>query len=405
MRSRTLLLGTAGAALIIGLLACGGRHDHRIFFDDRPSWTTQAVAVADLTGSGKKAVVSLNALSGNQAGFVTTRLQDAANPGAWLAPLRSGAGLNPGAFALAPNGALVVANRQVALQLAAANTVSVLAPNAAQPGTWQASATLPVGPRNPSAVAVGDLNADGLYDVVVAAEGGSDVLLYVQDPAGTFAAPVSLPVGGEPTALAVGDLNNDGLQDLVVATSGNTLSVLLQDPANKGAFLPHKDYTVGTRPVSVAIGSLAGTGLPDVVTANYGTSVAPTNQGISVLLHDPANPGGFKAAVAYNTGDAFASCVAMGDLNGDGKLDLAVANQGLPGLPGSVSVLLQDPANPGAFLQPVLYPGAYGPAWVAIGDVDGDGLADLVMADGGTFFRLQTTGSAGVFGPLRQFLQ
>jgi hypothetical protein len=363
------------------------------------------VAVADLNGDGRLDVVSANAVTGDQPGFVTSRLRDPANAGTWLAPLRSAAGLNPGAFALAPGGALVVANRQVWLQLAAANTVSVLSPVAAQPGTWQPLATLPVGTRNPAGVAVGDLNGDGLYDVAVAADGGSDLLLFLQGPAGTFAAPVSLAVGGEPTAVAVGDVNGDGLQDLVVATRGNIVSVLLQDPASKGTFLPRKDYPVGTCPVSVAIASLAGGGLPDVVTANYGTAVAPTSQGLSVLLHDPAQPGSFKAAVSYNTGDAYSSGVAVGDLNGDGKADVAVANQGLPGLPGSVSVFLQDPATPGAFLQPTLYQGAYGPSAVAIGDVDGDGLADLVMADGGTFFRLQITGKPGVFGPLGQFLQ
>jgi hypothetical protein len=208
---------------------------------------------------------------------------------------------------------------------------------------------------------------------------------------------VSLPVGGVPTAVAMADLNGDGLLDLAVATSGNLVSVLLQNPASPGTFLPHVDYTVGSNPVSVKAVPFTG-GLPDLVVANYGTDLAPTTQGLSVLLHDPANAGAFLAAASYSTGDYGSCSVAVGDLNGDGRPDIAVANYGLPATPGSVSVLLQDPANPGKFLAPSLYPGITGPSFVAIGDLNGNGLNDLAIADGGMVVRFQVVGQPGVFG-------
>ena len=90
--------------------------------------------------------------------------------------------------------------------------------------------------------------------------------------------------------------------------------------------------------------------------------------------------------------------MAVGDLNGDGRPDIAVANYGLPATPGSVSVLLQDPANPGKFLAPSLYPGITGPSFVAIGDLNGNGLNDLAIADGGMVVRFQVVGQPGVFG-------
>ena len=133
------------------------------------------------------------------------------------------------------------------------------------------------------------------------------------------------------------------------------------------------------------------------------TPTAPTNQGLTVLLQDPARAGAFLPGVTYPVGDYLAACVAVGDLNGDGLPDLAVANQGLPGLPGSVSVLLNTPAAPGTFQAPTLYPGLYGPTWVAIGDLNGDGLPDLAVADGNVYVRFQVAGSPGTFGPPTPF--
>ena len=251
-----------------------------------------------------------------------------------------------------------------------------------------------------------DLNGDTYPDVVVAADGASSVLLFTQAVTGrTFNAPVSLAVGGAPTSVAIADVNGDGLPDLVVATSAGVVSVLLGN--GDGTFQAHVDYTVGPNPVSVKVADLDGDGRPDLIVANNGTSLAPTTKGLSILLQNaaPAAAGTFGAAVTYDVGDAGSTCVAVGDLNGDGKPDIVVSNFGLPGLPGSVSVLLQDPASPGTFKAPVLYTGLQGPTSVAIGDLNGDGLPDLVIGDGGLFVRLQTPGQPGLFGLPSQYRQ
>jgi VCBS repeat protein len=90
----------------------------------------------------------------------------------------------------------------------------------------------------------------------------------------------------------------------------------------------------------------------------------------------------------------------VGDLNGDGKPDLVVANLG-PAPSGSVSVLLQDPAHPGVFLAASNYPGLGQPLAVAIADLNGDGHPDIAVADGNSAaVMLQIASAPGTFAQM-----
>src|SRR6266540_3859532 len=142
-----------------------------------------------------------------------------------------------------------------------------------------------------------------------------------------------------------------------------------------------KNYPTGTNPSSVAIGDLNGDGQLDLVTANIGGDplANPTPAGtISVLLG--SGGGTFSAATPYPTGSFLPFSVAIGDLNGDGKLDLAVANYGHPlSGDGAISVFLGN--GDGTFSAATPYPTlAIGAQSVAIGDLNGDGKLDLVVA-------------------------
>jgi len=408
-RKFPLLESTAGAALLLGLLGCWGHTGggpYLLGSGYAGPAQSYGVAVADLNGDGKPDLVSSTSAGGAYPnGFVSVDLQLATAPGTFLGPIRSAAGTNPSVFAVASfQGStlpgLVVVNPPVAPDPTATNTVSVLLPDPTVAGGFLAPTALAVGTRNPSGVAASDPAGQGTPFVAVAADGGSDVLVFFQGTsAGTYGAATPVAAGGVPTAVAVADLNGDGYPDLAVTTTGNTLSVILQNAAQPGTFLAPVSYPVGSGPAAVTVADLDGDGKPDLVVANGGTATAPTTQGLTILLQDPANAGAFKDGVTYSVGDYGSTAVAVGDLNGDGKPDVAVANLGLPGLPGSVSVLLQDPANPGAFLTAVPYGGAYGPTGVAIGDLNGDGLPDLAIADGGTLVRFQVSGKPGTFGP------
>ena len=126
------------------------------------------------------------------------------------------------------------------------------------------------------------------------------------------------------------------------------------------------DFATGSLPMTVAVGDVNGDFKPDLVVANQGSST------VSVLLGNGA--GGFGAKTDFATG-AFPYSVAIGDVNGDLKPDLVVANSG----PGTVSVLLGDGAG-GFGARTDFATGAH-PQSVAVGDVNGDGKLDLVTAN------------------------
>jgi len=207
---------------------------------------------------------------------------------------------------------------------------------------------------------------------------------------GTFQVPPSYASGGyDADSVAVGDLNNDGKLDLVVANlcQGNTcgrgnsgyVSVLLGN--GDGTFQPAQEYaTGGFGASSVAIADLNGDVNADVVVANQcSTSDCKTSGSVSVLLGK--GNGTLQAAQTYASGGYTALSVAIADFNKDGNLDLAVANQcqDTSCQNGAVSVLLGN--GNGTFQTAQSFASAgYLTNSVAVGDFNGDGNPDLVLA-------------------------
>jgi hypothetical protein len=388
IRSR-LLIGSVG---ILALLGCYSSDHH-----DYPtsSYLVNAIAVGDIDANGLPDILGLVSTAyGDSAtqGYVSTRLQSSA--GAFVLPTRFGVGTGPANLVVADvNGDgrpdLVVAN-------ADDQTVTVRFADPAKPGFFLPAIVLTTLGRTPLDVAVGNLSghADGRLDVVVATSGANNVLVFTQTATGTFNAPLTYAVGGDPQAVTVADLDGNGRADIAVATTANTVSVLLQTAA--GVFAPAVDYATGVQPVAIKAADLNGDGKLDLLTANYGAATSPGTAGLSVLLQG-ATAGTFAAPVHYATGYR-STALAVGDLNADGKPDVVVTNSGLPGDPGSVSVLLQAPAGAGVLLPAVNYTGVYGPMGVAIADMDGDGRPDLVLADGDIVVRLNNATTPGTFG-------
>ncbi len=179
-----------------------------------------------------------------------------------------------------------------------------------------------------TSVVLGDLNGDGKLDVVTANAASLSVLLG--RGGGSFGAKTDYPVGGAPRVLLLGDLNGDGNLDIVT-------NVAVLFGKGDGTFTVKPDDGTGIGTDWSALGDFNGDGKLDVVTANYVETT--TNGGIGTVSVRLGNgDGSFGAKTDFEAG-VMPDGVAVGDVNGDGKLDLAVANSGLDGA-WSLSVLL-----------------------------------------------------------------
>ncbi|MFZ1100722.1 MAG: VCBS repeat-containing protein [Steroidobacteraceae bacterium] len=255
----------------------------------------------------------------------------------------------------------------------------------------------PVPPANfntPDSIAIADVNGDGVPDLLVSTQAGSpgtvagssnapgfaNVILGSKVSPGTFLAGEAYATTGfDPSSIAAADLTGSGSIDLVVANYGSgSVSVYL--PAvtpGTSVFAPAVNVVTGGQPNQVVIGDLNGDGKPDLVVAD----LSPKGNAI-VLLQNPAAPGTFMNPVDLPTGN-YTSGVAIGDLNGDGKPDIVAATYDSNGNNGAVYVFFQSPTSPGTFLAPVSYPAGAQPQAVMIADVNGDGLPDIIVANYG----------------------
>jgi hypothetical protein len=210
------------------------------------------------------------------------------------------------------------------------------------------------------------------------ANGAVTVLLGNGD--GTFQAPINSDAGTDPSIkvavmwVAAGDFNRDGKLDLVVANKGTLAnnftdsSVLVLLGNGDGTFQAAVEYGPVVNPYCVAVGDFNGDGNLDLATANAGSF--HDGAGVSVLLGN--GDGTFQSAVIY---DAGVSClwVAVGDFNGDGKPDLAVLGE-------NEEVLLGN--GDGTFQTAIQFDAAgVTPNLVVVGDFNGDGKLDLAVAN------------------------
>lgn len=237
----------------------------------------------------------------------------------------------------------------------------------------------------PAALAVGDLNADGRGDVVVANGTGTKVVsVLLNDGTGGFDR-ADYATGSSPQGVAVADLDGDGRPDVVSANSSvRTVSVLRN--LGGGTFAPKADYPTGPLPTAVAAGDVNGDGRADLVTGNGGAAT------VSVLLN--RGNGTFRARTDVATGGA-PNSVALADFDGDGRLDVATASPRSPRGRG-VSVLLGR--GDGTFRPRRDYAVSGDASRVVAGDVNGDGRPDLALSDTGKLAVMLDRGD-GTFEP------
>jgi hypothetical protein len=234
---------------------------------------------------------------------------------------------------------------------------------------------------SPSALAVGDFNGDGNLDLAVTEYGlgPSALAIFLGKGDGTFVAGPVYTAVSLPYDISVADFNGDGHLDLAVVNDGtNTIAIMLGN--GDGTF--QKPYTFhAPLPERVLAVDLNGDGHPDLAVLAYcGRNPKTCASGaVEVLLND--GHGTFGKPSYFSVKGVGPDGIAAADLNQDGKTDLVVANNNFQ-QPSTISVLLGK--GDGTFKPTVNYPVGAGPAGIAIADFNGDGKADIAVANTGS---------------------
>ena len=229
-----------------------------------------------------------------------------------------------------------------------------------------ASTTL-AGFINPQCITVGDFNGDSKPDMAVANLYSDHIDILLGNGNGTFTPASDLAIESGSRFVSTGDFNGDGKIDLVSANwELNSVSIFLG--IGDGTFSAKTDFAVGEYPNFVAVGDFDGDGKVDIATANY------KGQSISVLKGN--GDGTFAAKTDYPTGSYTSPySIAVGDFNGDGQSDIVVANF----LSSNVGIFIGN--GGGGFAAETTYPVGSNPSGVVIGDFNADGKADLASSN------------------------
>ncbi len=261
-------------------------------------------------------------------------------------------------------------------------------------GSFDASTSYTTASTSTNQIELGDLNGDGILDLVATGHDGGSGQVTVRLGAGngTFGSSRSYAAEGlRSYDLSLGDINGDGILDLVTAgydsTNGRTTVRLGVGDGTFGSATSFINQDVFTR--AVTLGDINGDGMLDLVTARYGATARLGN-----------GNGTFRSGILYDTeqgGPSYA--VTLGDLNGDGKLDLLSAGSNDATGQGGVTVRLGN--GNGTFRADTQYSSDIVQTnALTLGDLNGDGILDLVTGGsslgGRVTVRLGT--SSGTFG-------
>lgn len=386
MRKDTQIMNVGRlTALLLGLAcAAGARADGTETYTGNLPW---AVATADFNGDGMQDLAVVNLYDNN-----VSVLMNATGSGSTSLSMAAAQDFDVGA---GPEGVTVAdVNGDGKPDLIVANgsdyTVSVLI-NTTVPGSPTASfalqQTFTVG-DGPDCVVVADVNGDGLPDIITSNINDNMVSVLLNTTTGgsataSFSAVQTFAVGNTPWALTASDLNRDGKPDLAVLNmADNTLSVLINTTPNGSAtasFTAQQVFAAGNEPQSVAAGDINGDGSPDLVIVGAG------DNSVSVFLNTTAAASSTAAFATVQTFSAASSSysVKLADVNGDGLLDVVVADAGT----ASAAVLVNTTSIGSSVVhfaaeQDFSADSGWSSA-VVVEDMNGDGIPEISLVNAG----------------------
>lgn len=380
IRPRAPTLIALAAASALGLSSCGDGICHNCFAYVPPGPASQisfGLVAGNFANNGLPSIIQTSTLDNGYS----------PNPGTLLAFLSQSAGSYPTTATQTADGndpaylAAADLNGDHLLDVVSANvqdgTLAVFFNSAGSPGTF--SAPLVLDSPGASQLAIADMNGDGLLDLISA---DFNVSLFLQSSPGAFANPISLYSGGA-NWVAVGDLNHDGSPDVALTDNSGVKIVFHTGAAGATTYATATQVYTESSSAGVlganivAIADVNDDGYNDLIITDpgpYGGS-APF---VAVLLQNPASPGTFMAPVTYPTApNSLAQSIQVVDINADGHPDIIIGGS------NAVTVLLNTASSPGTFGTASNYQ-VVDANQIAIADVNGDGLLDIVTATGAT---------------------
>ena len=251
------------------------------------------------------------------------------------------------------------------------NVVRVLLGNGM--GNFIPLADFPVGAW-PTSLAVGYFNEDMILDLAIANYSSNNVSVLLGNGTGSFGIARNFPTGSQPRSISVGYFNEDMILDLAVANyNSNNVSVLLGNGV--GNFSIASNFPAGSHPTSVAVGDFNGDNKPDLAVTSAGDVTSSVVPKVTVLMGNRA--GGFSSASIPL--DLPASSVAVGDFNGDKKLDLAITCT--DAVLKNSQVRLLEGNGLGAFSLASISPVNENPTSVVVANLNDDMKPDLATAN------------------------
>ncbi|UCE38011.1 MAG: PKD domain-containing protein [Thermoplasmata archaeon] len=169
---------------------------------------------------------------------------------------------------------------------------------------------------DPKGIAIGDMDGDGLKDIVVANSGSQSVgVFYNMYQGTTWKSMVSIPIGCEPLDVAIGDLDGDGDNDISVANSGSdNIGLLINNPHGDWGYI---SYNTADAPTEIAIDDLNGDSLADIAVSNLFSNI------VGVFMQNADHSFSCMESLAAGSRP---EGIAIGDLDSDGDNDIAVVN-------------------------------------------------------------------------------